>query len=189
LRNRVLLQHDLDSGVRNPQHREDGSWAGWWVPLQQQNTSMLLVPSDRTTLIHSLEPTWWKPLSLDATVIPFGRAGDPNCAQRVIQVLQERQFVDQGEWAYTPPPTGFAIQRHIRAWDLMTGAARRRSALQQARVFQAMNLHNAAIRVLVSGFENRANGADLEIARCRKYLEWNARLTGNSTPESGGVEP
>jgi hypothetical protein len=50
-----------------------------------------------------------------------------------------------------------------------------------------MNLHNAAIRVL-SNYENRANGADLEIARYRNYLEWNARLTGNSTPKSGGVE-
>jgi hypothetical protein len=189
LSDRVLLQHDLESGVRNPQRREDGSWAGWWVPLQRQGVSVLVVPAEQTQLIRALEPTWWKPLSLDAPVIPFGRAGDPDCATRLIHVLQERQFVDQGEWSYAPA-TGLGLQQHVDVWGLLAGDARWQTAMRQARVFQAMNLHTAAMRVLQTVIDGGDRAADHELTRCRQELEWTARLTGTTTPEpSGGGGP
>ncbi len=188
LRNRALLQHDLESGVRNPQRREDGSWAGWWVPLQRQSVSLLVVPTERTTLIRALEPTWWKPLSLDAPVLAFGRAGDPDCATRLIHVLQERLFVDQGNWSYAPA-TGIGQQQHFDLWDVLTGDARAHTAVRQARVFQAMNLHTAATRVLQTAVENGDLAARHELVRCRQELAWSTRLTGTVATESsaGGL--
>jgi len=188
LRDRVLLEHDLESGVRNPQRREDGSWAGWWVPLQRQGVSVLVVPAEQTRLIRALEPTWWKPLSLDAPVIPFGRAGDPDCATRLIQVLQERRFVDQGKWSYAPA-TGFELRQHVDVLGLFTDDARSQTALRQARVFQAMNLHTAAIRVLQTVVDGGDRTANHELTRCRQELAWTARRTESMTPESSGGGP
>jgi len=148
---------------------------GRLVDSSERQSNLTALRARRTKLIHSLEPTLWKPLSLDAQVIPFGRAGDPMCAKQLIRVLQEREFIDQGEWSYSPPVDDNLLQ-HGDLWNLVTGDIPWQTPLRQARVFRAMNLHHAAIRVLKPIVELGNNRVLLEFARNRTELEWTERL-------------
>ena len=188
LHERFLLRKDLEEGLRNPQRREDGSLAGWWVPLQQRDTSLLIVPSDNTTLIRSLEPTWWKPLSLDSPLIPFGRAGDAGCARQLVRVLQERDFVEYGNWSYSPD-AAWESRQHLDLWSILVRHGRWNAALRQARVFHAMQLHAAATRVLTQAVNDRNTEAIALHAKCRAELHWMERLAGHTPSARRGDSP
>jgi hypothetical protein len=105
------------------------------------------VPSESSTLIRALEPTRWKPLSVDATSLAYGLAGDPACSPRIVEVLKLRQFLQRGPWTYTPPsPSGTG--QHVDLWGWITGTPNFDVECRQARVLRAMQLHIAALRVL-----------------------------------------
>jgi hypothetical protein len=107
----------------------------------------LLVSCEDTELIRALEPTLWKPLSLDSPVLAYASTGDPAYTQRILQTLQQRHLADVGAWTYSPPQsTGSPFDRDRWGWQAHAGD--RRASLRQARVFRAMGQPRAALRVL-----------------------------------------
>ena len=176
LREEILLNRDLAQGRRDWHRREDGTTTGWWLPLEARQTRLILVPADRTDLIAGLEPTLWKPLSLDSPVIPYARVGTPAAMSRIVTVLQGRELVDRGAWAYSPPsPSGGG--RHLDLWGLFTRQINQDAIRRQAAVFRAMGLQIAALRVLAPA---RSGGPDPQIleefARCQLELAYDERL-------------
>ena len=83
--------------------RDDGSAGGYWLPLTARNTTLLMVSDRHLGLIAGLEPSMWKPLSLDSSVIPYAPAGDPAYVERLLQVLREREIVEYTDWQYRFP--------------------------------------------------------------------------------------
>ena len=143
----LLLNSELSTSWRNRHRRTDGSWGGWWLTLHNRNTTLLVVPSESTTLIRALEPTRWKPLAVEAASLAYGLAGDPACSPRIVKVLELRQFLQQGPWTHTtssPSGTG----KHVDLWGWATGTPNFDNDCRQARVLRAMQLHVAALRVL-----------------------------------------
>ena len=176
LRQEILLNRDLAQGRPDWHRREDGTTAGWWLPLDARQTRLILVPSNRTNLIAGLEPTLWKPLSLDSPVIPYARVGTPAAMPRIVTVLQGRELVNRGAWAFSPPsPSGGG--RHRDFWGLFTRQIDQSAIRRQAAVFRAMDLKIAALRVLAPA---RAIGPSQDIlqefAQCQLDLAYDERL-------------
>ena len=152
LRDERRLADDLQSGRKGGYWRADGDRGGWWLELQQRRTTLLLIPAEDVLTLRSLEPTLWKPLSLDAAVLPLAAAGDPHYANRMVEALGQRDFAENQAWTYSPPPsTGGEFDR-LR--DMTE-----ENALRQAGVFRAMRLHIAALRVLAVAAQRRPTPA------------------------------
>ena len=177
LRAHILLNHELETGWRAQHRREDGNWGGWWLPLTRRRTNLLIVPAERVALIRALEPTRWKPLSVDAPSLAYGIAGERECSPRIVEVLKLQQFLDRGSWSYTPPPSaGTAEYLDIRG--RLTGRHNLRIDVRQARVLRAMRLHVAALRVLNVALKDGDNAdARREFARNQLELGYQERLT------------
>lgn len=146
LRSHVLLTSDLSAGwqVRHP--RADGSHGGWWTVCQERGITALVVPSESLNLIAALEPSLWKPLSLTAVCVVYGRTGDPDCSQRIVQGLSLRSLVDRGAWTYQS-----AAEEGLRPLEFLPGSDARVAVFQGlrlARMFRAMGLSVAALKVL-----------------------------------------
>lgn len=173
LRERMLLLQDLRNSRRAWHRREDGSTGGWWIPLMTRNTRLLMVSGNDQELIRALEPTIWRPLSLDSPVVPFGMAGDPAVNERIIEILQQKDFVDLGAWTYSVPLSG-GNDQWLDLWGTATGQADQTSAVQQAGVFRAMNMPIAALRVLIPllSQSGRHPEADAELAKCQFQLAY-----------------
>lgn len=147
LRDEVLLTRELETGWLQRHQRSDGTLGGWWLTLQSRQTVLVVTAADRAALILGLESTLWKPLSLDSPVIPYAMAGDREFSPRIVQVLNQRELVDRGAWSYqAEPPAG--NDRLLDAIGVVTGALDSRTLARQARVLRAMNLPQAAMRVL-----------------------------------------
>lgn len=147
LRDEVLLTRELESGWLQRHQRTDGTLGGWWLSLQSRRTVLILVTNERTAMIRSLEPTLWKPLSLDSPVIPFAMAGDPQLTPQIIRVLEQRELVDRGAWQFQVPETA-GHDRLLDGIGLLTGWVETGVVLRQAAALRAMNLPQAAVRVL-----------------------------------------
>ena len=173
LHERMLLQQDLRNERRAWHRREDGSIGGWWIPLMTSNTRLLMVAGHDRELIRALEPTIWRPLSLDSPVIPFGMAGDPAVNERIIQILQQKDFVDLGPWNYSAPLAG-GDDEWLDVWGTVVGQTDQTSAVQQAGVFRAMNIPIAALRVLIPLLpeSGRHRQAEAEFAKCQFQLAY-----------------
>ena len=172
-----LLRRDLANSREAWHKREDGSSGGWWIPIMGANTCLLMVDAMDLDLIHALEPTLWKPLSVDSPVIPFAVAGNVSANNRIIAVLGERNFLESGPWTFTPP-NPFGDDLH---WDIagaITGRIDDSLVLQQAKVLRAMNLPAASLRILnpMLAQLNRDDGLLLEFARCQFQLAHNEEL-------------
>ncbi len=147
LRDEVLLTRELETGWLQRHQRSDGTPGGWWLTLQLRQTVLVVTSADRASLILGLESTLWKPLSLDSPVIPYAMAGDREFSPRIVQVLNQRELVDRGAWSYqAEPPAG--NDRLLDAIGMVTGAPDSRTLTRQAHVLRAMNLPQAAMRVL-----------------------------------------
>jgi hypothetical protein len=143
----VSLNSELATGWLKQHRRADGTAGGWWLRVRARNTLLLLTTAERTTLIHSLEPTIWKPLSLDSPVIAYALAGHPRFTSRIREVQSQRDFVDRGTWTFQPEPA----QGNDELFDCvgwLTGWPDPEPILRQAAVLRAMNLPLAAMRVL-----------------------------------------
>lgn len=162
---------DLRAGRQTRYWRDDRSPGGFWLALQFRNTSLVCISSDDFGLVRGLEPTIWKPLSLDSPVIPYARAGDPAYAEQLLAVLRYRQLVDLEPWNYVvPPSSGSAFDRDL--FGLRESAGSEATVLRQARTFRAMKLHYAALRVLFVGRERWPENSQLkeEVRRCQAEL-------------------
>ncbi len=172
-----LLRQDIANGRQAWHRRDDGSSGGWWIPIMGTNTRLLMIDTLDLGLIRSLEPTLWKPLSVDSPVIPFAIAGDTSANNRIVAVLGERDFLESGPWTYTPPsPSGDDLY-----WDLagqLTERIDRSLVLQQAQVLHAMHLPAASLRILnpVLGQSVRGDSLLMEFARCQFQLAHNEQL-------------
>ena len=147
LRTHRLLCDDLRQQRQHVYWRADDTQGGWWLPLTQRQTSLVLVAAEEVSLIRALEPSIYKPLSLDAPVIPYAAAGDSAYARLLLEVLKQREFVELGSWQYQPAPGMLSSFERLPG----TPAARLTEVHglhRQASVFRAMQLHRAALKVL-----------------------------------------
>jgi hypothetical protein len=147
LRSHLALLDDLRRERTMSYRRANGADGGWWIPLARRKTTLLLVSSDDLDLIGALEPTLWKPLSLDSPVLPYASTGDPAYTERILQTLQQRHLAGLGPWSYSPPQTSGSPFDRDR-WGWRPQVADRRASLHQAQVFRAMGLPRAALRIL-----------------------------------------
>lgn len=143
LEQHVLLTQDLSRQWRLPRRRVNGDWGGWSEPARDRELTALVIPSERTDVIAALEPTVWKPLSLNAVSLVYGKAGDPASARQIVQILSLRGFVDLGSWTYDP-----ASEVSAETWELASRRSMLRGGLRLAGVFRAMDLNFAALKVL-----------------------------------------
>lgn len=147
LRDEVLLSHELETGWQQRHIRSDATAGGWWLTLQSRRTVLIATSARRTPLIRGLEATLWKPMSLDSPVIPFALAGDPEFTPGIVRVLPQRELVDRGTWTYQGEPAeGNDRLLDIVGW--ITGWPDSTAILRLSRVLRAMNLPQAAMRVL-----------------------------------------
>jgi hypothetical protein len=176
LRSNALLNEDLSTGWQIPHRRVDDSWGGWWLPLRERNTTLLIVPAENTRLVRALEPSIWKPLSVDGASLVFGIAGDPVTSPQIARTLNLREHVDQNVWSYDPVSAA-GDESHLDLVGLLTGRPTLRTDLRLAKTFRAMQLNIAALRVLHpvirTGFNPTARE---EFARNQIALGYNERL-------------
>jgi hypothetical protein len=176
LRSNALLNEDLSTGWQIPHRRVDDSWGGWWLPLRERNTTLLVVPAEDTRLVRALEPTIWKPLSLDGASLIFGVAGDPVTSPQIASTLKLREHVDQNAWSYEPSSAA-SDKSHFDLVGLLTGRPTLLTDLRLAKTFRAMKLNIAALRilhpVLQAGISQTARE---EFARNQIELGYNERL-------------
>ncbi|HET6423608.1 MAG TPA: hypothetical protein VFG20_07980 [Planctomycetaceae bacterium] len=146
LKEHVLLTSDLSRRWQTPHRRPDGAWGGWWQTTRERGITLLVVPGEDLELITALEPTVWKPCSLDAVSLVYGVAGDPDVTQQIVKTLSLRQFVDRGAWTYQTASVSGSSPIEFFAWPDHSAAANQ--SLRLARVFRAMEMHYAALKVL-----------------------------------------
>lgn len=147
LRSNALLNEDLSTGWQIPHRRVDNSWGGWWLPLRERNTTLLVVPTEDTRLVRALEPTIWKPLSLDGASLVFGVAGDAVTSPQIARTLKLREHLDQNVWSYEPASAA-GDESHFDLVGLLTGRPTLLTDLRLAKTFRAMKLNIAALRIL-----------------------------------------
>ena len=184
LRDEVLLNRELETGWLQRHQRTDGTAGGWWLTLQARETVLLLVSAERTALIRALEPTNWKPLSLDSPVIPYAIAGNPRFSPRMVRVLSQRDLIDRGEWSFQPEAAS-GNDRLLDGIGLLTGRSDIDSILRQAAVLRAMNLPQAAMRVLRPLLASDGIGPQVrhELIACQIELAEREWLTMGSVSE------
>ncbi|MFG0261556.1 MAG: hypothetical protein ACF788_04120, partial [Novipirellula sp. JB048] len=148
----------------------DGSRGGYWLSLEDRGTTLLAVSNRDTELIAGLEPSIWKPLSLDSPVLPYAAAGDEAYARRMVETLTHREIVEFQRWQYAfPSSTGSIFDRD--RWGLKPLMASAEHAYRQAEVFRAMGLRYAALRVLVPARERFPDSRPLVCAMTRCQTE------------------
>lgn len=139
---------ELRAGWDMRQPALDGSPGGWWVPLMSRGTRLILVADTETAAIRSLEPGIFKPMVIDAPVVPFARAGDPASSPAILRGIADRILVEEGEWAFTPPQPAWTDWT-LDLCGLCTGRPDPRPLLRQADVLLAMRLPRAALKILL----------------------------------------
>jgi hypothetical protein len=171
LRDFVLLRHDFEWNRLSRYRREDDSWGGWWLPLRERHTGLVLVAAEHTRLIRSLEPTIWKPLALDSPVLPYGQAGDRGVSERIVAILKQRAFAEDGPWVSSLlGPSGTDLSLDL--WGFCGGVSPNlEQELRQSRVFRAMHLPRAGLRVLLPALRvSQAQPLRQEFAQCNRDL-------------------
>ncbi|WP_442508499.1 hypothetical protein SH528x_000024 [Novipirellula sp. SH528] len=149
----------------------DGSQGGYWLPLERHETTLLVVSNRDTELIRGLEPSIWKPLSLDSPVIPYAAAGDEHYASQMVQTLTNREIVEFQNWQYSfPSSTGSLFDRD--RWGFTPVIVAADQAYRQAEVFRGMGLRYAALRVLFAGRQAFPDSVPLacSMTRCQAEL-------------------
>jgi len=143
-----LLNHDLATSRKAAFLRQNGMPGGWWQALIKKGITLLVISPSHEPILRALEPTVWKQLSLDGPVVPYALAGESDFTSQILQTHAHRDLVDHGFWEHQP----FSLSANPSHTDLaMLAFAREdvRRDLQQALVFRAMQLPNAAVRTLL----------------------------------------
>lgn len=182
LRQHRLLLDDLRQGRRAAYQRSDDSRGGWWLPLMQRDTVLLLVEATDTAMLSGLQPTLWRPLALDGPVIPLGRAGEPQLVEPILQAMRLQDLVEFGPWGYQPPSSSGSL--FDRDWFGLRPMVDEPSiALRQAAVMRALGLPRAALRVLSHlQRSGRDRQAEPLVRRCHGDLvDWEVRIAGRSS--------
>tara|TARA_R110002073_G_scaffold43606_1_gene121562 strand:+ start:20504 stop:22825 length:2322 start_codon:yes stop_codon:yes gene_type:complete len=160
----------------------DGSQGGYWLPLERRETTLLVISNRDTELIGGLEPSIWKPLSLDSPVIPYAAAGDEHYARQMVETLTNREIVEFQNWQYSfPTSTGTLFDRD--RWGFTPVIVDAEHAYRQAEVFRGMGLRYAALRVLFVGRDAFPESVPLACAmkRCQTELA-NAEIVAAGAP-------
>ncbi|QEG38151.1 hypothetical protein UC8_01040 [Roseimaritima ulvae] len=180
-RGRLERHHQLLSDLKRNRlmryWRTDGSAGGYWLTFAERNTTLLCVSNTNFELIRGLEETAWKPLSLDSPVLPFAIAGDEAYVQQLIQILQNQETIEHRYWQYEPArSSGSEFDRDRLGLTMQPVTAE--AIWEQAEVFRAMDLHYAALRVLVVGRERFPNDPALQDAfgQCQRELADQERI-------------
>jgi hypothetical protein len=177
LENTVKLAASLldRTDIRNRETTRD------WRTLQSEvGGPLIVVAAGNTRLIAALETTPWKPLALDAAVIPFGVVGSAQYAGQIVDTLQLREFVNMGPWAYVPRTSDIS---HRDLWGELTGTFNHQKSLQLSRVFEAMDLTYAALRA-INPSAQQGSTRELRAAFAQyqfKLASYESSLTGHSS--------
>jgi len=143
----LSLNEELSNGWNFQHPRSDGSWGGWWVRLKNRNCQLLLVPNGDAKTIRALYDSRWQPMSVDASVIPYGWTGEILSSPKIVELLPIKDFLNRKQWTYSlPAPSG--TPECSDWWGILSGLPNPRPALLQAKTFRAMKLYTAALRVL-----------------------------------------
>ena len=188
LREHQLLCSDLRQQRQHVYWREDATQGGWWLPIQERNTSLLLVTAEDTELLRALEPSIYKPLSLDSPIVPYAAAGDPAYANLLLEVLKQREFVELGPWRYQ------AADWMLSPFERLPGTASAQLAeliriRRQAGVFRAMQLQRAALKVLTHALAeapfSASRSAEFHAASVPRFSANHTMLMGFPLPLLG----
>ncbi len=170
LREFASRRRDLEQGRLAAYQREDQSAGGWWLPLRERGTVLLMVSAQRSSLLRALEPTLWKPLTLDSPVLPFGQSGMAEVSPQILDVLRQRDLVENGVWS--PGLLGPAgSDRLWDVWGFFGVSPNVEQELRQAQVFRAMQLPLAGQRVLEAALRvSTSRALQLAAAACQRDL-------------------
>ncbi len=139
--------HELRVGWDLQRPRLDGSSGGWWLPLLDRHTTLLLIPAEDHRTLQSFEPKLWKPLAIDAPIIPYAFSGTPWATPGILQTLQLREFVESGPWLYQPP-TPWGNDWCVDLWGGLTGQPNLQPIRRQIGIFSSLGLPVAAVRMV-----------------------------------------
>ncbi len=166
------LNHDLATGRKAEFVRQNGLSGGWWRGLINEDVSLLVVPPKREAILKSLEPTLWKPLSLDAPELIFAVAGQPQFISPILQARAQRELIEFGEWrheVYSQSTMSF----HEDLWEAVTGVADNRADLRQAQTFRSMQMRMGAVRTLLPVLRSGGTpSAQPEFAKIQQLIAW-----------------
>ncbi|MFM9959647.1 MAG: multiheme c-type cytochrome [Planctomycetaceae bacterium] len=189
LREFVSLRRDLEQGRLAAYQREDHSAGGWWLPLRERGTVLLMVTAQRGQLLRALEPTLWKPLTLDSPVLPFGQSGMAEVSPQILDVLRQRDLVENEAWSSSlSGPAG--TDRLWDVWGFCGVSPNVEQELRQAQVFRAMQLPLAGLRVLEPALRiSQSRALQLAAADCRRDLAFDPVAQARSSAVSLSVAP
>jgi hypothetical protein len=171
----VALIDDFLGAHRAQYRRDDGSWGGWMPQLSRWNIEQLFVPAENQRLNLALLTTTWKPVDLDSPTIPFVSAHDSRFAAAVVEVLQQRGFVEAGPWK----PTAELYATPGWRWDFVEalgGGPDPAPAILQSKLFRSLDIPMASLRALLPlRQQTRHWTLDAEFETCQRelaYQEW-----------------
>lgn len=167
---------ELRAGWDMRQRDGDGAWGGWWVPLMTRDTRLLVVPAGDVATLRRLEPGIFKPLVIDAPVVPFAMAGDVRLSQAILRALADRALVENGTWTFAVPRS-IQTDWSLDLWGACSGRPDHRPLLAQADVFLAMRLPRAALKMLLPLAQARLVDCTDRIADATMQLAERERLT------------
>ncbi|WP_298860207.1 tetratricopeptide repeat protein [uncultured Gimesia sp.] len=176
----LSLNQELSNGWEFQKPRSNGSWGGWWIRLKNRNCQLLLVPNGDSKTIRALINSRWQPMSVDASVLPFGWSGEILSSPLIVKLLPVKDFLNRGQWIFSlPSPSG--TPECSDWWGIITGDPNMKSALLQAKTFRAMKLYTAALRVLRPLLQDYHTPEVMrEFQLCQQELAYQEKLdTGN----------
>ncbi|QDT91802.1 tetratricopeptide repeat protein [Gimesia algae] len=172
----LSLNAELSHGWEFQHPRADNSWGGWWIRLKNRNCQLLLVPNGDAQTIRALVDSRWQPMSIDASVIPFGWAGELLSSPPIVALLPVKDFLNRKQYTYSlPKPSG--TPECSDWWGILTGSPYLPPAILQARTLRAMKLYTAALRVLHPLLQYYPSPAvRREFHLCQKELAYQEKL-------------
>ncbi|QDU10813.1 tetratricopeptide repeat protein [Gimesia aquarii] len=178
----ISLNQELSNGWVFQHPRSDNSWGGWWVRLKKRNCQLLLVPNGDAKTIRALIDSRWQPMSVDASVIPFGWSGELLSSPKIVELLPAKEFLNRQAWTYSLPEAS-GTPDCFDLWGAFTGLPNPRPSLLQAKTFRAMKLYTAALRVLQPLLQHYHTPAVIqEFQLCQKELGYQEKLeTGSAS--------
>lgn len=139
--------HELRTGWDLQHPRLDGTSGGWWLPLLDRQTTLLLIPAEDHRTLQSFEPKLWKPLAIDAPIIPYAFSGTPWATPGILQTLQQRDFVESGPWQFQPA-SPWGNDWCVDVWGGLTGQPDLQPIRRQIGIFASLGLPIAAVRMV-----------------------------------------
>lgn len=172
----LSLNQELSNGWEFQHPRSDDSWGGWWVRLKKRDCQLLLVQNGDAKTIRALIDSRWQPMSVDASVIPFGWSGELLSSPKIVELLPVKDFLNRQPWTYSLPDAS-GTPECFDWWGALTGLPNPRPSLLQAKTFRAMKLYTAALRVLHPLLQHYHTPAVIhEFQLCQKELGYQELL-------------